>query len=349
MSMEFGPVPTCRLQAVARSVASAPIRLAGVHAKENCRRNAVALLAVATAALLATPSSAASVSYTMGTVGNNWTLSVRASLGDNFGIARYSVPLAGGITSLNHRTPLTAFAIGPGGTSGPAGFTAMRTPNSSLFLVSAAIDTTPVKPPIIRGFGQEASSFAAKEITALAPVNGDNPWSKQLVIASGTWAGTIPTILNNDDLNIGVFREATGIATGAASIFGLDGLNVVLNALGERDPAAGLITAPLLYKGSDFPFDWTNLTQTLGPPVAIAATIEGGRTFSWNPAGSQTGSKGSGTVKYQWTATVTNFIDSDTNVAIEVILIPEPTTLPLIGSAVIGLIGVIRRRGVESL
>jgi hypothetical protein len=88
---------------------------------------------------------------------------------------------------------------------------------------------------------------------------------------------------------------------------------------------------------------WSNLTPTAGSP-AIAATLSPTGQFSWNPAGSARGPKGSGTVAYSWTATATNTAGADTDVAITLTLIPEPATMSLFGLAMVGMLGLVRRR-----
>jgi hypothetical protein len=88
---------------------------------------------------------------------------------------------------------------------------------------------------------------------------------------------------------------------------------------------------------------WSNLTSTTGSP-AIAATLTPQGQFSWNPAGSARGPKGSGTVAYSWTATATNADGMDTRVAISLSLIPEPATMSLFGLAMVGMLGLVRRR-----
>jgi hypothetical protein len=88
---------------------------------------------------------------------------------------------------------------------------------------------------------------------------------------------------------------------------------------------------------------WSNLVSTTGSP-AIAATLSDTGAFSWDPTGSARGPKGSGTVAYSWTATATNADGMDTRVAISLSLIPEPATISLFGLAMVGVLGLVRRR-----
>jgi len=117
---------------------------------------------------------------------------------------------------------------------------------------------------------------------------------------------------------------------------------ITLVDLGEVEGSAGVINA--LLNASNGPNTWSALVPTVGSP-ALAATLGADGSFSWDPAGSAAGHKGSGNVMYSWTATATNQGGSDTDVAIKLTLIPEPATLSLIGLAMIGLVGLARRRG----
>jgi hypothetical protein len=87
---------------------------------------------------------------------------------------------------------------------------------------------------------------------------------------------------------------------------------------------------------------WSALTPTAGSP-ALAATLSPTGQFSWNPAGSARGPKGNGRV-YSWTATASNQGGADTRVAITLSLIPEPATVSLVGLAMVGVLGLVRRR-----
>jgi hypothetical protein len=92
---------------------------------------------------------------------------------------------------------------------------------------------------------------------------------------------------------------------------------------------------------SNGPIVWSALTPTAGTP-AIAATLTEAGAFSWNPAGSARGPKGTG-VAYSWTATATGPGGAATGVAISLSLIPEPATLSMLGLAIVGLLGFRKR------
>ena len=103
--------------------------------------------------------------------------------------------------------------------------------------------------------------------------------------------------------------------------------------LGEVE-ALTTITANLV--SSNSPVSWSALTPTVGTP-ALAATLSEQGVFSWNPAGSLRGKRGSGQVVYSWTAMASNVFGTDTRVAITLTLIPEPATAIVFGAAMIGL------------
>lgn len=118
---------------------------------------------------------------------------------------------------------------------------------------------------------------------------------------------------------------------------------VQLVSLGEVEGSAGVINQ-LLNATGDVPITWSNLLPSVGSP-ALAATLAPDGSFSWDPAGSAAGHKGSGNVVYSWSATATNGAGADSGLAITLTLIPEPATLSLIGLAMIGFVGFARRRG----
>jgi hypothetical protein len=113
--------------------------------------------------------------------------------------------------------------------------------------------------------------------------------------------------------------------------------NVVPKDLGELDVSAGVITTSLTATGDVT--NWSALVPRVGAGFGVPAnpaTLSGtnNATFSWNPAGSKAGAKGSGAVVYQWIATAT-FLGGiqDTDVAVSLILIPEPSAVCLFALA----------------
>jgi hypothetical protein len=110
-------------------------------------------------------------------------------------------------------------------------------------------------------------------------------------------------------------------------------------ALGEVEQSTTIMAN---LTASNGPITWSALTPTAGTP-AIAAQLTAAGAFSWEPAGSARGPTGNG-VAYSWTATATNAAGADTDVAITLSLIPEPATVSLFGLALVGMLGLVRRR-----
>jgi len=114
------------------------------------------------------------------------------------------------------------------------------------------------------------------------------------------------------------------------------GPEIQLNDLGEYEPL-GVIMANLMATGGAGPLTWSNLAVDAGSP-AMAATLTPEGAFSWDTTGSARGPKGNG-VLYSWSANVSDGTGTDMGVAIQVSLIPEPSTVTLVGLAMVGLVG----------
>ncbi|MEX2167757.1 MAG: hypothetical protein WD851_00480 [Pirellulales bacterium] len=144
-------------------------------------------------------------------------LLLQASEWDNFGIASYGVSLGGGIQNLNHLSPRATNATGTAG-EGPAGFTLLRSRNDE-FSITAAQGTVIGSPNLIRGFGQDASSFDEHGMIDLFHTD-QTTWGSPLLIASGSWTDVAPTFVHEQwsVLGVNVFRESTGIGTMKADV-----------------------------------------------------------------------------------------------------------------------------------
>src|SRR5262245_5006390 len=116
------------------------------------------LLAFAAALSFTTSLNAATVTYDLQVQNTTFSLYASASLGDNFGIAAYGVPLAGGILSVDHTSP-NATANGTFGTN-PIGFTLVRSADNDLG-IHASQDTIGPTPYRVNGFGQSAGNLAS--------------------------------------------------------------------------------------------------------------------------------------------------------------------------------------------
>jgi hypothetical protein len=129
---------------------------------------------------------------------------------------------------------------------------------------------------------------------------------------------------------IPIFRGVVGTTDGAefpVSGYVVPPITPVITPvdLGEIDHST-TIQANLQASG---PHVWSGLTLVEGSP-AIPATLTSTGAFAWDPTGSKRGPKGNG-VRYSWSATVTGPFNSTTGLALTLRLIPEPTTLVLIG------------------
>lgn len=115
-----------------------------------------------------------------------WTLRLHASHGDNGGIAAYSIPLVGQITSLDHSSPRELVDNLAGTESHPVGFTLLRTADGispASLKVGGSQDTITPTPFIIYGYGQQAGSLS--EVTGRIIID-DVFWAATPVIATGT-------------------------------------------------------------------------------------------------------------------------------------------------------------------
>jgi hypothetical protein len=157
------------------------------------------------------------------------------------------------------------------------------------------------------------------------------------------FTGAFAQVKFGTDSAANVAGDAFGMggAVGTIAVTGGGGDLPVITpvAVGEVEQATTIVRNLMASNG---PITWSALTPTTGSP-AMAATLTPGGEFSWNPAGSRRGPKGNG-VQYSWTATATNAAGAATGVAITLSLIPEPATMSLFGLALVGTLGLVRRR-----
>ena len=152
-----------------------------------------------------------------------WHLFVGDSLDDNFGIVSYGISILNA-TTISHRSPRAYVEDDEG--SWPVGFTLVRsgTNQASIpggFLFTASLDIALPTPYLIRGYGQEAGSFAAN---GLFPAGGpvtQASWNCPLFLAEGDYDATVglPYIdFGATATAVNVFAGPSGIALIAATV-----------------------------------------------------------------------------------------------------------------------------------
>lgn len=189
------------------------------------------------------------------------------------------------------------------------------------------------------GFGSVTSSSDNSKI--LTPGNaGTNLNFYQVVLKAGEQANMTVRVIGDGG---NVVQQFTNFLIGSPPSGNPP--VITLNDLGQRELSAGTITAQI--NASNSPTSYGNLTLVTGNSTILnpASLDPVTGQFTWNPVGSKAGPKNSGTVVYEWTATATNASGtSPATLAIRVTLIPEPATIALMGLAMVGMVGVIRRR-----
>jgi hypothetical protein len=289
------------------------------------------------------------------------------SRGDNFGLASYNIPVLN-VTSLLHRAPRVTSSAALGGEPFPAGFSNFRTSNNQAviptgFNFSGAQDYFTPTPYLIRGFGQQASSFAA-ELPAGNTNSGviQPSWEEKLLLAEGTYApgGPLPCIFSTSvDLTANLFADATSSAVIAAIlqpvfIFGpkVGDLGPLVGDMSLNPPHTPTIVSsalPVLLELTSPCIDalvWEFVGAATGPGVPKKAPQLDPATglFSWDVDGSAGG-------QYVFTVRASdNFPPasggpfSDTGTVTVNVIVPEPATIAMLGLAVVGLAGLRRRR-----
>ena len=88
--------------------------------------------------------------------------------------------------------------------------------------------------------------------------------------------------------------------------------------------------------GGTEPYTWSDLTLVSSPGVGKTASMDSDGLFSWDRRGAAAGA-------WTWSAMVTD-ANNLTDIAMLSIIVPEPTSIALVGLAVLGFVGLVRRR-----
>ena len=134
-----------------------------------------------------------------------------ASLGDNFGIASYGVPLIGSVLTINHNSP-QGIAMADGS---DVGFRTLRSADDAI-LISASQNTLGPPPPVTYGFGQAAGTLPGPLSFSEQPT-----YDAHLLVATGTYdisGTTLNFDLFSPDLGANVFDSGVGTTVIGATI-----------------------------------------------------------------------------------------------------------------------------------
>jgi hypothetical protein len=200
---------------------------------------------------------------------------------------------------------------------------------------STTISPVPNPPNIPRsGFGQYDSSTLSQKVLIPSLQSSNVPFM-QVVMRAGDTAW-LRVLVEGPMVGIG-FPQEILLGEHAPD----DPLVAIDAELGVNVP---IISHQFTATGGTAPFTWSNLTLISSTPPAVAAALEPNGQFTWHSINSPRCCN----LSWTWSATVTdssNPAQTDT-ATLTVRFIPEPATMSLICSALVGLLGFARQRRV---
>jgi hypothetical protein len=284
------------------------------------------------------------------TVPGTFKLRAQTSLGDNAGLAAYSVSLLGNVLTLDHRSPQAISSDN----FAPVGFSQLRSPDKPAGAVNPTIiaaqeyNSAPLG-NLIYGFGQQTSSYVAKGITPafLPDATSDIAWTVPMVLATGTYTDFVTFDLSYPNLSASVFTTQGQRDVQPASVSACDSCPVITNGeienVSANDP--GFVSYNFIVQSVEGPlhgfgFDgFSPAPGASGTGPAIPATFDyAANQFYWNTVGSPLGT-------YKWHILSTNIFGTSVGyLTIHITAVPEPAALPLLALLTIAGFRFVERR-----